>query len=104
MARKAQSFKVDEKNKAIILYTNVEQNPAEKSLIDFYLSSGYLPKFAEKKAGKSIAEMRKELKADAEALAKFEEAYNNKDNKKAFFDACKIYNAWAKANKKNKDK
>lgn len=104
MARKAESFKLEEKKKTIILYTNVEQNPAEKSLIDFYLSSGYLPKFAEKKAGKSIADMKKELKADKETLEKFEAVYKDKDNKNAFFDACKIYNNWVKENKKDKDK
>lgn len=97
MARKAESFKADEKKKEIILYTNVEQNKAEKTLIDFYLYNGYTPKFAEKKAGKSVAEMRADLGADKEVLEKFNRAY--KDKEKGFFEACKIYNAWLKGQK-----
>lgn len=96
MAHKATSFKLNEKKKIIIIYTNVEPSKAEQTLIDFYLTNGYAPMLEEKKAGKSVADMRKELNADAETLKKFNEAY---DKKNGFFEACKIYGEWAKKNK-----
>ena len=102
MAHKAESFKVATKKtkkgevNVIVLYTNVEANPAEQMLIDRYLNLGYEPMFEEKKASKSVAEMRKELKADADALAKFEEAYKGEQG---FFKACKVYADWKKNNK-----
>ena len=92
MARKAKSFKLDEKNKKIILYTNVDE-PAEKQIIDYYLNKGYAPMFDEKKASKTVADMRKELEADPETLKAFNAAYK-KD--KGFFSACKIYSDWKK--------
>jgi hypothetical protein len=52
--------------------------------------------FEEKKPSKSVEDMKKELKADKDALAKFEAAYEQKNG---FFDACKIYADWKKANK-----
>ena len=95
MAHKPKSFKVNEEKKQIILFTNVE--PAgEQTLIDFYLRNGYTPLFEEKKST-SVADMRKELKKDPEALAKFEEAYKEKTN--GFFKACKVYTEWKKNNK-----
>lgn len=97
MAHKAQSFKLNEKKKTITIYTNVEASPAEAELKNFYLSNGYSPMFEERKAGKTVKEMRKELKVDAEAAAAFEAAYNDKNG---FFAACKIYSDWKKANKK----
>lgn len=114
MAHKAQSFRVEKKTikkrqgkktvevelDVIILYTNVEPSPAEQILIDRYLDKGYEPMFEEKKAGKSVAEMREELKADKEALAKFEEEYKQKNG---FFKACKVYSAWKKAQKKDEE-
>ena len=99
MAKKAESFKLVAKTKTIILYTNVEQNDAEKTLIEFYLNNGYTPMFEEKKQGKSVDDMRKEMKNDEETLKKFNDTYGNKDNEKAFFDACKIYTKWAKDKK-----
>lgn len=102
MAHKAESFKVATKKtkkgevNVIVLYTNVEANPAEQMLIDRYLKMGFEPMFEEKKASVSVADMRKELKADAEALAKFEEAYKVKNG---FHKACKIYAEWKKAQK-----
>ena len=102
MAHKAESFKVATKKtkkgevNVIVLYTNVEANPAEQMLIDRYLKMGFEPMFEEKKASVSVADMRKELKADAEALAKFEEAYAVKNG---FHKACKIYANWKKAQK-----
>ena len=102
MAHKAESFKVTTKKtkkgevNVIVLYTNVEANPAEQMLIDRYLKMGFEPMFEEKKASVSVADMREELKADAEALAKFEEAYKVKNG---FHKACKIYAEWKKAQK-----
>lgn len=97
MAHKAKSFKLDEKKKAIILYTNVEA-PEEQVLVDFYLKAGYTPKLEEKKPSKSVNDMREELKGDEETLKKFNAAYN--DKKQGFFVACKIYAAWKKNQKK----
>lgn len=97
MAHKAKSFKLNEKKKVIVLYTNVEV-PAEKPLIDYYLNAGFSPMFEEKKPTKSVAQMKKELSADANALKAFEDAYKDKDG--GFFKACKIYSEWKKANKK----
>ena len=95
MAHKPKSFKIDEKKKAIIIYTNVD--PAgEQVMIDFYLRNGYTPMFEEKKAGVSVAEMRAELKKDEKALAEFEEAYKQKNG---FFSACKVYTNWKKNSK-----
>ena len=106
MAHKAESFRVGKKTvkkgkekvevDVIILSTNVEANPAEQMLIDRYLKMGFEPMFEEKKASVSVADMRKELKADAEALAKFEEAYAVKNG---FHKACKIYAEWKKNQK-----
>ena len=100
MARNATSFRVIEKQKVIVLYTNETPNPAEETLIKFYLSAGYAPKMEEKKPGIKIAEMRKKLEKEApDVLKAFNEAYGKKEDKKAFFNACKIYSDWEKANK-----
>lgn len=102
MAHKAESFKVATKKtkkgevNVIVLYTNVEANPAEQMLIDRYLKMGFEPMFEEKKASVSVADMRKDLKKDEEALAQFEEAYKEKNG---FHKACKIYANWKKAQK-----
>lgn len=99
MAHKPKSFKLDEKKKEIIIYTNVEQEPSEKILITFYLENGYKPKFDEKKPAKTVKQMRAELKQDLEMLDAFDAAYGKP---KGFFEACKVYNAWKKQQKKNK--
>lgn len=105
MAKKAQTFKIDEKKKAIIIYTNVETNAAEETLKSFYLNNGYKPLFDEKKKGITVDEMREEMKNDKDALAKFNEMYENKDKKAieekkaGFHAACKFYNQWKKTNK-----
>ena len=96
MAKQAKSFKLNADKQTITLYTNVEQSAAEKTLIEFYLNKGYTPLFDEKKKGKSVDEMRKEMKG-TDALTQFEKAYAEKNG---FFNACKIYNAWKKENKK----
>ena len=109
MAYKPQSFKVVDREikkgknkgqveKTIILYTNVRIE-AETDLINYYLDRGYVPMYEEKKSGMTVAKMREELKADAETLKAFNEAYENKEDKKCFFNACKIYTNWKKENK-----
>lgn len=112
MAHKATSFKVDDKKKVIILYSNVEAPAGEKALIEFYLTKGYTPMFEEKKEGISVDEMRAELeKADKDALKKFDKIYAikatdqmTKAEKKeiGFFGACKFYNQWKKEQKQAK--
>lgn len=105
MAKKAQSFRLDVENKTIILFTNVEQTTAEKTLFEFYLNQGYTPKIGEKKKGITVKEMREELKADEKTLNLFNEVYKCKDKEKikkkeaGFHAACKIYNNWKKNNK-----
>ena len=112
MARKPKSFKLDEKKKVIILYTNVRIE-AENDLINFYLDRGYAPMYEEKKDTVKIKEMRDELKKkDEKALAEFNRIYAikvdanaSKEEKKnsGFFGACKLYNEWKKANKQAKE-
>ena len=106
MAHKPTSFKLDEKKKAIVIYTNIEA-PAEKLLIDFYLTNGYAPMFDEKKSF-TVKDMRKAMKDDQKALDEFNAIYAKKVDKKAsedekksagFFGACKFYNEWKKQNK-----
>ena len=100
MARKAGSFKLNPEKKTITIYTNVEAVEAEKTLMEFYLKQGYTPLFEEKKATKTVKEMEAELKKnDAEAYAKFIEAYKQTNG---FFNACKIYSDWKKKNNKKK--
>ena len=100
MARNADSFRLVKAKKIIVLYTNETPSHAEETLIKFYLSDGYTPKMEEKKPGIKIQEMRKKLAEAPEVLAKFNEAYGKKGDKKAFFNACKIYSDWEKAQKK----
>lgn len=100
MARNASSFRLIKDKKIIVIYSNEVPSPAEETLIKFYLGSGYTPKMEEKKPGIKIAEMRKKLEKEApDVLAKFNEAYGKKGDKKAFFNACKIYSDWEKAQK-----
>ena len=114
MAKKPQSFRLIDKThkngkveKTIVLYTNVRIE-AETDLINFYLDRGYQPKYEEKKDSIKVADMRKELAVDKEALDKFNEAYAKKITKNmtkeekkeaGFFGACKVYTEWKKANK-----
>lgn len=94
MAHKPQSFKLieNEKEKIIVLYTNITVD-AEKPLIEFYMKNGFTPKLEEKKAQKTVADMKKELKDAPEVLAEFEKAYSEKNG---FFNACKVYSDWKK--------
>ena len=103
MARNASSFRVVKGKKIIVLYNNITPTPAEETLIKMYVSDGYTPKFEEKKAGISVGDMRKKLEKEApEVFAQFNEAYEKKDDKMAFFNACKIYTDWEKSQKKAK--
>ena len=95
MAHKAESFKIDESKKAIVIYTNVAATPAEETAKAIYMQNGYTPMFAEKKKGATVAQMRKEM-ADTEYLERFNAAYKEKGG---FHKACKIYAEWKKANK-----
>ena len=100
MARKAETFKVNTEKKTITIYTNVKAVEAETITIRFYLEQGYTPLYEEKKATKTVKEMEAELKKnDAEAYAKFIEAYKQTNG---FFNACKIYSDWKKNNRKKK--
>ena len=100
MARNASSFRLIKDKKVIVIYSNEVPSPAEETLIKFYLGDGYTPKMEEKKPGIKIKEMRKKLEKDApDVLEKFNKAYNNKEDKKAFFNACKVYSDWEKAQK-----
>lgn len=98
MAKKPVSFRTDAEKKTITIYTNVEKPAAEASLIEFYLGNGYIPLMAEKKKGKTVADMRKDLKDDEKTLKAFNEAYAQKEAG-GFHAACKIYAEWKKNNK-----
>lgn len=108
MASKPTTFRIDNKKKDIIIYTNVEPISAEQNLINFYLTQGYSPKLEEKKKSLTIEDMRKELEADEQILKAFNEAYDTKTekgkkvafNETGFAKACKIYNDWKKNNNK----
>ena len=95
MAHKAESFKIDNAKKTIIIYTNVETNPAEETAKAFYMQNGYTPMFAEKKKGAKVADMREQM-AGTEYLERFNAAY---DKKGGFHEACKIYADFKKAKK-----
>ena len=97
MAKKTQSFKIIEQKKVIVIYTNVEQIESEKALIEIYVKAGYTPMTEEKKKGKTVAEMREEMKNDEKALADFNKAYGEKGG---FHSACQIYAKWKKNQKK----
>ena len=99
MARKPDSFKLIEEENVIVLYENIEPTKMEERLIDFYLSKGFLPKIETKKKGITVKEMRAELKADEDVLAKFNAAYEEEEG---FYKATKIYTEWKKT-KKSKD-
>lgn len=97
MARKYESFKINDKKKTITIYTNVKADAAEKEMKEWYLAHGYTPMKDEKKAGVTVEQMRAELAKDKTALEAFNTAYAEKE--KGFFKACKIYMDWKKKNK-----
>lgn len=101
MARKTESFKLDEKKKVIILYENVDPSAVEKTLIEYYLKSGYVPMIDEKKQGKTVKEMEKEMEKAPDVLQAFKEAYKAENG---FHNACKIYANWVKTEKANAKK
>ena len=96
MQMKPQSFSINNAKKTITLYTNVEQPATEKTLIEYYLNNGYMPMTDEKKKGKTVEQMRKELETDKETLAKFDDLYKTKGG---FHSACALYTKWKKDNK-----
>ncbi len=105
MAHKPKSFKLDEKKKAIIIYTNSEYLEEEAYIREYYLKNGYMPLSEVKKETIKVADMRKELAKDPETLAKFNEAYKDKeivDGKIGYHRAMKIYSDWKKENKAKK--
>ena len=95
---KVKSFKLNEKEKTITIFTNIEQSLAEKNLIEFYLNKGFIPFVEEKKKGITVDEMRKEL-AGTEELKEFNRLYKSKEKGEGFHSACKVYNKWKKENK-----
>lgn len=117
MAKKFESFRLDEKKHAIIIYTNVDAKIAEeeKMLRDFYLNNGYLPMKEVKKAPVTIAEMRTDFGEDKEALAEFDRLYKlkpdeieevgkNGKKKTGFHLAAKYHADYKKAHKTEKKK
>lgn len=101
MPKAPESFKVNAKNNTITIFTNVETNAAEQTLIEFYLNKGYAPLMGIKKKGVSVAEMKKALKKDEEAYNEFMRLYKSKENiivngkeLSGFHAACRYYNEW----------
>lgn len=96
MAKTVKSFRVDTKNKKVVLFTNIKQTKADELLIKTYLESGYTLK-AEKKT--SVEDMKKELeKADTKAFEEFERLYNLNEENGAlgFHRACQYYTRFKK--------
>ena len=115
--RKKPTYKIDEKNKIVIIYSNMEQTAAEKQFIkDYYLDAGYTLKLVERKINPTVEEMMEALKnADMDLYNAFVEAYNTKlkktekgekakFNESGFAKACKIYNTWDKARREAEKK
>lgn len=103
MARTQKSYRVDKKNKKVILFTNVEQTAADKFVINQYVESGWTLK-AEKKV--SVEDMKKALKKESEfALEEFERLYNlnEKDGALGFHRACQYYTNFTKAKEYKKE-
>lgn len=86
-----------------VVYAKIAKLTSEDiSAINNYRALGYELKEVEKPKGKTVAEMRADLNADAKALEKFNELYGKKavkGEKAPFFEACKFYNEWKKAQK-----
>lgn len=105
MARNQKAYSVNTEKKVITIYTNIKQTEADKMMIDTYIRNGYVLKASEKKTI-TIAQMRKELKDDENALKEFEALYSKKDidedEATGFHQACKFYTNWKKNKKKNK--
>ena len=117
MARKYESFKLDDKRNAIIIYTNVDAKTVEeeKEIRMFYLNQGRIPMKEEKKAPVTIAQMRSDFGEDKEALAEFNRLYSlkpdevteigkNGNKKTGFHLAAKYHADYLKAHKPEKKK
>lgn len=111
MAHKPISFRLDEKKKAIIRYSNVSMPVAEKELFDMYRAEGYKILLEDKNEDKKItvSSMREDLKDDKEALKEFNRRYKLKEDKEhldkngkplsGFHSATQYYNSWKKEHK-----
>ena len=74
----------------------------ELAVVKKYIALGFELKEAPKQKTKTVAEMREELAVDANALKEFNKLYSAKAVKgetAPFFNACKYYNNWKKAQK-----
>lgn len=102
MARTQKSYRVDKKNKKVILFTNIEQTAEDKFVINQYVESGWTLK-AEKKV--SVEDMKKALKKVNGALEEFERLYNlnEEDGALGFHRACQYYTNFTKANEYKKE-
>lgn len=101
MAKKKVNYKIDGK---CVIAKIAELTEEELSAVKNYIALGFELKEPEKKPGIKVSEMREELKADAEALKKFNELYKIKADKEkgikpGFYQACIFFNAWKKKNK-----
>lgn len=116
MAKKFESFRLDEKKHAIILYTNAAPSviEEEKPLRDYYLNNGWFPMKEEKKKT-TVEMMRSHFENDKEALAEFNRLYALKENeitevgkngkkKTGFHLAAKYHADYVKAHKQKKQK
>lgn len=103
MARTQKSYRVDTKNRKVILFTNIEQTSEDKLCINNYIECGYKLK-TEKKI--SIDDMRKDLgKINEEALKEFNRLYDLNEEKGAlgFHRACQFYTRFKKVRTIEKD-
>lgn len=96
------SYKVDKKNMVVVMFSNIEQTPTDKMIIDTYVRNGYTLK-SEKKT--SVEDMRKELELCAEALEEFNRLYelNEVGGALGFHRACQYYTKFKKIAKVKKD-
>lgn len=111
MAHKPISFRIDEKKKAIIRYSNIPMPVAEKELFDMYRLEKYKVLLEEKKDEDKVTvqSMRDDLKDDKEALKEFNRRYKLKKDEEhldkngkplsGFHSATQYYNQWKKAHK-----
>ena len=101
MARAQKAYRIDTKNKKVIIYNGMERTEEDKEIIEMYMKIGYIVKKEDKKSV-SVAQMRKELKKDPETLNAFNEAYTSDeviDNRIGYHRALKIYSDWKKEQK-----
>ena len=99
MAKSKSNYKV----KGNTVIANIAKcTDEELAVIKKYLALGFELKEPSKQKTKTVSEMREELSVDAEALKEFNKLYGKKavkGEKAPFFNACKFYNEWKKAQK-----